>query len=97
MRNVFGDRSFGDLWDSVKLFFWRLFAPQGYQTLWFKYQNLRKAMDARDEEYEIDITDADRKIKELEEKCRRLDARNRKLRMELLAKGGPAEKPAGRE
>ena len=54
-------------------------------------------MDERDEEYEIDITDADRKIKELEEKCRRLDARNRKLRMELLTKSVPAEKPAGRE
>ena len=97
MRTVFGDRSFGDLWDEIKLFFWRLFAPECYQTLWCKYQNLRKAMDERDEEYEIDISDADRKIKELEEKCRRLDARNRKLRMELLTKSVPAEKPAGRE
>lgn len=85
MRNVFGDRSFGDLWDSVKLFFWRLFAPQGYQTLWFQYQNLRKAMDARDEEYETDITDADNRICELEASCARLEKQNKQLQMRLGA------------
>ena len=97
MHNPFGDRSAAEIWELVKEWLWRIFAPRAYADLWQRYQYLRRAMDERDEEYEIDITDADRKIKELEEKCRRLDARNRKLRMELLTKSVTAEKPAGRE
>ena len=97
MHNPFGDRSAAEIWELVKEWLWRIFAPRAYADLWQRYQYLRRAMDERDEEYETDITDADRKIKELEEKCRRLDARNRKLRMELLTKSVPAEKPAGRE
>lgn len=74
MHKLFGDRSAAEVWDLVKEFFWRVFAPNAYANLWHRYRNLRKAMDERDEEYEIDLTDADRRIAELERRCAELEA-----------------------
>lgn len=74
MHNPFGDRSAAEIWDLVKEWLWRIFAPRAYADLWQRYQYLRRAMDERDEEYETDITDADLRIKELEARCAALEA-----------------------
>lgn len=74
MHKLFGDRSAAEVWDLAKEFFWRVFAPNAYANLWHRYQHLRKAMDERDEEYEIDLTDADRRIAELKRRCAELEA-----------------------
>lgn len=66
MRKIFGDWPLPDLWDGLKALIWRIFAPSAYANLWRRYQSLRAAMDVRDEEYEIDITAADKRIAELE-------------------------------
>ena len=74
MHNPFGDRSAAEIWELVKEWLWRIFAPRAYADLWQRYQYLRRAMDERDEEYETDITDADLRIKELEARCAALEA-----------------------
>lgn len=74
MHNPFGDRSAAEIWELVKEWLWRIFAPRAYADLWQRYQYLRRAMDERDEEYETDITDADLRIKALEARCAALQA-----------------------
>ena len=72
MHNPFGDRSAAEIWELVKEWLWRIFAPRAYADLWQRY--LRRGTDARDEEHETDITDADLRIKELEARCAALEA-----------------------
>lgn len=74
MHNPFGDRSAAEIWELVKEWFWRIFAPRAYSDLCQRYKYLRRVMDERDEEYETDITDADLRIKALEARCAALEA-----------------------
>lgn len=60
MHNPFGDRSAAEIWELVKEWLWRIFAPRAYADLWQRYQYL--------------ITDADLRIKELEARCAALEA-----------------------
>ncbi|MGM9670682.1 MAG: hypothetical protein ACI3XD_03810 [Oscillospiraceae bacterium] len=82
-------RSPSEWWDAIKQFFWRLFAPNAYASLYARYQNLRNNMDDREEEMRCDLVDTENKLRRVKAELQRTKDENQELRQrveELTAK-----------
>lgn len=70
-------------WDAIKQFFWRLFAPNAYASLYARYQNLRNYTDEIEEEMRCDLVDTENELRRVKAELQRTKDENQELRQRV--------------